>query len=105
MQDTPETRGECGGSSVCKRTNTRVGITCRALALVMYDLRNDIGLSAAMGRKQAEENFLFEQHLGVTQAGDVLVFDRNYADYSVMAKLLTHQRHFVIRFPSIRFTG
>ncbi len=48
---------------------------------------------------------MFEQHLGVTQAGDVLVFDRNYADYSVMVKLLTHQRHFVIRFPSKRFTG
>jgi Transposase DDE domain len=101
VPDTAETRGEFS-----VQTNQHSGgDQVQALASVMYDLRNDIGLSAAMGRKQAEKNFLFEQHLGVTQAGDVLTCDRNYADYSVMAKLGGHQRHFVIRFPSKSFTA
>jgi hypothetical protein len=81
------------------------GEQVQALASVLYDLRNDLGLSAALGPKQAEKNLLFAQHLGVTQAGDVLVCDRAYADYSVMATVVARQCHFVIRFPRQSFTA
>lgn len=77
----------------------------QALASVLYDLRNDLGLSAAMGPKQAEKNLLFAHHFGVTQAGDVLVCDRAYADYSVMAAIVAQQGHFVIRLPRQSFTA
>ena len=101
LPDTPETRQEFS-----VQTNQHTGgDQVQALASVLYDLRNDIGLSAAIGRKQAEKNFLFEQHLGVTQPGDVVVFDRAYADYSVMAMLSGKERHFAIRFPSKSFTA
>ena len=69
------------------------------MASVLYDLRNDLGLSAALGPKQAEKNLLFAHHREATQAGDVLVWDRAYADYSVMAAIVAHQCHFVIRLP------
>jgi hypothetical protein len=81
------------------------GEQVQALASVLYDLRNDVGLSAALGPKQAEKNLLFDTHLAVTQEGDVLVCDRAYADYSVMATLVARQCHFVIRFPRQSFTA
>jgi hypothetical protein len=81
------------------------GEQVQALASVLYDLRNEVGLSAALGPKQAEKNLLFGTHLAATQAGDVLVCDRAYADYSVLATIVAWQCHFVIRFPRQSFTA
>jgi hypothetical protein len=81
------------------------GEQVQALASVLYDLRNDIGLSAALGPKQAEKNLLFGTHLAATQPGDVLVGDRAYADYCVLATLVARGCHFVIRFPRQSFTA
>jgi hypothetical protein len=101
LPDTEETRREFR-----VQTNQHVGgEQVQALASVLYDLRNDLGLSAALGPKQAEKNLLFGTHLAATQAGDVLVCDRAYADYSVMATIVARQRHFVIRFPRQSFTA
>lgn len=71
----------------------------QALASIAYDLLNDVALSAGLGAKQAEKNFIFSTHLEGTQSGDVFVLDRGYADYAVMAFRLGKQREFVIRFP------
>jgi hypothetical protein len=101
LPDTEETRREFS-----VQTNQHVGgEQVQALASVLYDLRNDLGLSAALGPKQAEKNLLFGTHLAATQAGDVVVCDRAYADYSVMATIVAQQRHFVIRFPRQSFTA
>ena len=81
------------------------GEQVQALASVLYDLRNDLGLSAALGPKQAEKNLLFAHHWAATRAGDVLVGDRAYADYSVMAAIVAHQCHFIIRLPRQSFTA
>ena len=101
LPDTEETRRECS----VQRNHYTGGEQVQALASVLYDLRNDLGLSAALGPKQAEKNLLFAHHFGVTQAGDVLVCDRAYADYSVMAAIVGHQCHFVIRVPRQSFTA
>ena len=101
LPDTAETRQEFS-----VQTNQHAGgEQVQALASVLYDLRNDLGLSAALGPKQAEKNLLFGTHLAATQRDDVLVCDRAYADYSVMAMLLAWQCHFVIRFPRQSFTA
>jgi hypothetical protein len=101
LPDTEETRG-----AFSVQTNQHLGgEQGQALASVLYDLRNDIGLSAALGPKQAEKKLLFETHLATTQAGDVLVCDRAYADYSVLATLVARGCHFVIRFPRQSFTA
>jgi hypothetical protein len=100
LPDTEETRREFS-----VQTNQHEGgEQVQALASVLYDLRNDIGLSAALGPKQAEKNLLFGTHLAATRAGDVLVGDRAYADYSVLATLVARGCHFVIRFPHQSFT-
>jgi hypothetical protein len=101
LPDTEETRREFS-----VQTNQHVGgEQVQALASVLYDLRNDVGLSAALGPKQAEKNLLFGTHLAATQPGDVVVGDRAYADYSVLATLVARQCHFVIRFPRQSFTA
>ena len=101
LPDTAETR-----RTFSVQTNQHNGgDQVQALASVLYDLRNDVGLSAALGRKQAEKNLLFGTHLAVRQAGEVLVGDRADADYSVRATMVARQCHFVIRFPRQSFTA
>lgn len=95
VPDTTETRQHYSVQENQHAEGSRV----QALSSVCYDLLNDIGLSAGLGKKQAEKQFIFECHLGATGAGDVVVLDRGYADYAVMAFLLKHQREFVIRLP------
>jgi len=77
----------------------------QALASVLYDLGNDSGVSAALGPKQAEKHCLFERQLAVTEVGAVLVFERAYADYGVMAMLSAHPRHGVSRVPHRSFSA
>ena len=101
LPDTEETRREFS-----VQTNQHVGgEQVQALASVLYDLCNDVGLSAALGPKQAEKNLLFGTHLAAMGAGDVVVCDRAYADYSVLATIVARQCHFVIRFPRQSFTA
>ena len=74
----------------------------QALGSVCYDLLNDLALDATLGQQVAEKESIFTSHLQVTAPGDVLVLDRGYADYGVMAFLFHHQRDFVIRMPRRR---
>jgi hypothetical protein len=79
------------------------GERVQALSSICSDLLNDVALSAGLGKKQAEKNFLQSRHLSVLKAGDVVVMDRLYADYVVMAWLLCQGLDFVIRFPQSGF--
>lgn len=74
----------------------------QALGSVCYDLLNDVALDATLGKQVAEKEWIFTSHLQVMTPGDVIVLDRGYADYGVMAFLLHHQRDFVIRMPRRR---
>jgi hypothetical protein len=78
------------------------GERVQALGSVCYDLLNDLALDATLGKQHAEKESLFTSHLKVTAPGDVIVLDRGYADYGVMAFLVHHQRDFVIRVPRRR---
>lgn len=75
----------------------------QATAVVLYDLRNDPGLAAALGPVQAEKTLLFDQLRTSTRPGDVLVSDRNFADYTVIAWAVASGRDVVIRCPSQSF--
>ncbi len=75
----------------------------QAMASVLYDVRNDIGLNAALSGRCAEKTPMFDHHLKHTQKGDVVVLDRLYADFAVMAFWAGNGRDFVIRMPRGRF--
>ena len=101
VPDTPATRQRFSVQS-----NQLAGSDCvQALASVLYDLLNELGLAAGLGAKQAEKGFLFETHWSATEAGDVLVLDRAYADYTVIAWAFNSHREVVIRFPRGSFTA
>jgi hypothetical protein len=99
LPDTAELRAAYSVQRCQYEQSTRV----QALASIAYDLLNDVAISAGLGAKQAEKNFLFTTHLKGTDPGDVFVLDRGYADYTVMAFLICNRREYVIRFPSNGF--
>jgi hypothetical protein len=78
------------------------GERVQALGSVCYDLLNDLALDATLDKQHAEKESLFTSHLQVTTPGDVVVMDRGYADYGVMAFLVQHRRDFVLRLPRRR---
>jgi hypothetical protein len=71
----------------------------QATGVVLYDLGNDLGLAATFGPVSGEKPPLFEQLWAHTQANDVLVLDRNFADYEIIAQAIQTGRHVVIRCP------
>jgi hypothetical protein len=99
VPDTQETR-QCYS---VQANQSPEGERVQALGSVCYDLLNPVALSAGLGKKQAEKQFIFTRHLSVTDRGDVLILDRAYADYSVLALLQAHRRDFVIRLPRRSF--
>jgi hypothetical protein len=93
VPDTAETR-QCYSVQTNQQAD---GGRVQALGSVCYDLLNHVALSAGLGKKQAEQHFIFTRHLSATDVGDVVVLDRRYTDYGVRAFLQAHRREFVIR--------
>ena len=75
-----------------------------ALASVLYDVLNRVALDAVLGKAKAYEVDLAIGHLAHTRVGDLLVMDRNYPSYRMLAELSQHQRDFVIRCSASSFT-
>jgi len=68
-----------------------------ALVSVMYDLLNEIAVDSQIAQGKRDEVELAMAHLKRTQAGDVLIFDRNYPGYIWLGTLLSRDLHFVGR--------
>lgn len=71
----------------------------QATAVVLYDLGNDLGLAATLGPVSGEKRPLFDTLWAHTRPNDVLVLDRNFADYEIIAHAVATGRHVVIRCP------
>lgn len=67
------------------------------LASVLYDVVNRVGIEAVLGEAKAYEVDLAVGHLAQTRPGDLLVMDRNYPSYRMLAELAQRGRDFVIR--------
>ena len=74
-----------------------------ALASVLYDVLNRVALDATLGRAEAYEVDLAIGHLAHTGPTDLLVMDRNYPSYRMLAELTRRERHFVIRCSAASF--
>jgi len=68
-----------------------------ALASVMYDVLNRIAVDSQLAEAKSYEVDLALQHLAQSQADDLLIFDRNYPSYLLLATLSHQQHNFVIR--------
>jgi hypothetical protein len=62
-------------------------------------LGHELGLAASLGPVSGEKGPLFQQLWTATHPGDVLVLDRNFADYELIARAVHDGRHVVIRCP------
>lgn len=101
LPDNDQTRDEFS-----LQTNQHEGSECvQALSGVLYDLLNDLGLALSLGKRQGETNLLLEQLWPTTQANDLLVVDRAYADYRLLAYAQAKGRHVVARLPRERFSA
>ena len=101
LPDNPSTRGEFS-----VQTNQYDKADCvQAMCCLLYDLRNDLGLRAALGKRQGEKKLLFSELWSATEPGDVLVFDRHYADYAVLAYAQAQRREVIVRLPMRSFAA
>jgi hypothetical protein len=69
----------------------------QATAVVLHDLLNDIGLKASLGPVSGEKRPLLEKLWDKTLESDVLVLDRNFGDYSIVASSVMTQRDVILR--------
>jgi Transposase DDE domain len=100
LPDTPETRRK-----YTLQTNQIPGAECvQALCCVLYDVQNDLGLKLHMSKRQGETRTLIEYLWQATKNNDVLVLDRAYADYGLIAFAQARGREVVIRLPRDRFS-
>lgn len=73
------------------------------LASVLYDVLNRVALEATLGRADAYEVNLAIGHLEHTRPGDLLVMDRNYPAYRMLAEVVQRGRDFVVRCSAASF--
>lgn len=76
-----------------------------AVASVLYDVLNRVALDATLGGARAYEIDLAVRHLPHTRDGDLLVMDRNYPSYRMLAELARHGRDFVVRCSAASFAA
>jgi Transposase DDE domain len=74
-----------------------------ALTSVLYDVLNRVALDAALAPAKAYEVDLAVAHLSKTAPGDLLVMDRNYPSYRMLAEMQRHGRDFVVRCSAASF--
>ena len=85
------------------KTSEQHGEHPYALASVLYDVLNRVAIDARLGKATAYEVDLAVEHLAHTTAADLLIMDRNYPSYRMLAELTQHQRDFVIRCSAASF--
>ena len=74
-----------------------------ALASVLYDVLNRVALDATLGKADAYEVDLASGHLAHTRLGDLLVMDRNYPSYRMLAECVQAGREFAMRCSAASF--
>lgn len=98
LPNNKETRAVFGTINYTNGKNKQLlGEHCYGRASVLYDVLNRIAIDATLAPVKAYEVDLAIAHLQHTTATDLLLMDRNYPSYRMMAELSQRQRQFVIR--------
>ena len=97
LPDSESIRQAFGTQSVSNQYETCQGDYPLAIASVLYDVLNHIGLDAQLAHSKSYEVNLAVEHLKYTQANDLLIFDRNYLSFYFLAVLTSQRRDFLIR--------
>jgi Transposase DDE domain len=71
----------------------------QALASFLYDVLNEISLNSNIDGIKSEKSFVFSEHNRHYRKDAIIIYDRLYADYSVIASHIKAGIDFVIRSP------
>lgn len=102
LPDTADLRASFGVQR--NQTSGESGGCVQATVVVAYDLLNDVGLRSALGKAHSSEKDLLFEVWSVLEKGDVWVLDRNFADYSIIAKAKKDGLEIVVRCPHSSFS-
>ncbi len=75
-----------------------------ATASVLYDVLNSVAIDAILTKAKAYEVDLAIKHLAHTTSEDLLIEDRGYASYEMLAQAKHHNRQIVIRCSGASFS-
>jgi hypothetical protein len=80
-----------------------VGEHCYAVASVLYDVLNRVAVHSLLEPAHSYEVDLAVKHLKHTQDKDLVIYDRGYCSYLMMAQTISSGSDFLIRCPGGRF--
>jgi hypothetical protein len=73
--------------------------TVQALSSILYDVLNEICINAVINGTKSEKIFIFNEHVKHFNKEVINIYDRLYADYSVLSFHIKEGTDFVIRCP------
>lgn len=104
LPDTKDVRNEFGVIAYTDGQSSEViGEKPWALASVLYDVLNRVALDATLGKARDYEVDRAAEHLAWTREGDLLVMDRNYPSYRMLAECTKAGREFAVRCSAASF--
>lgn len=103
LPDNPETEAEFGVVSYHNKQLGAKGAHVYALASVLYDVLNRVALDAQFAPCRSYEVDLAIQTLPYIQADDLVIYDRAYSTYRMLALLSQTPGNFLIRCTDRRF--
>lgn len=93
LPDTPETRARYS-----VQHNQHGGKEAvQGMASFLYDVLNEVTIHAVLDKKRSEKSFVLEEHRAHFREEVIVLYDRVYADYAVMASHAGRGADFVIR--------
>lgn len=94
---------EFGSSKVKNSSGKELDNYVHARSEICYDVLNKIVVGATLGHGKSDEIKMASDMLSTFKNDDLLIFDRLYCAYIIMAKMLNKNLNFVIRCPKKRF--
>jgi hypothetical protein len=70
---------------------------CQGLSRCLYDVLNEISINSCLGKKKSEKLFIFEKHKEYYRKEAIVLYDRSYVDYAVIAYHIKAGIDFIIR--------
>jgi len=70
---------------------------CQGLASCLYDVLNEISINSCLDKQKSEKLFIFEDHKDYYSKEAIVLYDRGYVDYSVIAYHIKAGIDFIIR--------
>jgi hypothetical protein len=100
-----EVKEKFGSKPIGNHTGSDLGEYSRATFQSCYDVLNNIAIKSILGHGSSYEADLAEEMISSLNSDDLSIFDRGYAAYPFMARLIKERKPFIIRCSKASFTA